>query len=400
MPWKLTSLVAERMRLVSAVLKGHKPMQQVADDFGVSRKTAGKWLRRFMRFGRRGLRDLSRRPHQSPRRIGGHWRQRVAQLRRSHRRWGPKKLHAWLVRHHGAQGVPAIRTMAGWLKASGRVSSPRRRSGKGPRLLRPGLTVANRPNDVWTVDFKGWFRTGDGTRIEPLTVRDLSSRYLLAVCLLPGLSWERVQAAFVRLFVLYGLPLVMRMDNGAPFGSSGPAGLTRLSAWWTALGIRVEFIVPGHPEQNGAHEQMHRVLKAETAMPPARTKLGQQQRLRRWVRLYNQSRPHEGLGQRVPEDLYRASRRSYVVGKVPGPYPSGLAVRRVRSCGTIKWQGRERFIGEAFVRYQVALKPQSQGEWRIYFGKLLLGVLHANDVGGLRPSAYVRRHRPFVLLKP
>ena len=183
-----------------------------------------------MREGRRGLADGSRRPHRLARRIGGRWRQRVVQLRRSHRRWGGKKIRAWLERHHGRGGLPATRTIARWLGAKGLIGRIRRRSVAGPVVKLSGLTPGCKPNDVWTVDFKGWFRTGDGTRIEPLTVRDMFSRYVLLVRALPTPSWERVKGAFVRLFGKYGLPTVIRVDNGGPFGSTGPAGLSRLSA--------------------------------------------------------------------------------------------------------------------------------------------------------------------------
>src|SRR6185436_5218947 len=207
---------------------------------------------------------------------------------------------------------------------------------------------------VWTVDFKGWFRTQDGGRVEPLTVRDLFSRYLLTIRLLPDQRWEPVQRIFLRLFRQYGYPSVIRMDNGQPFGSSGALGLSRLSAWWTALGIRVEFIAPGHPEQNGGHEQMHRVLKAETTRPASRHPRAQQRRTDRWVWAYNQIRPHEALGQKLPAQLYRG--RPTRTRQVALKYPAGWDVRRVRSNGQIKWRGRKRFIGEAFVGYPIGLK--------------------------------------------
>jgi hypothetical protein len=250
------------------------------------------------------------------------------------------------------------------------------------------LTVASRSNQVWTVDFKGWFRTQDGQRVEPLTVRDLHSRYLLSIRLLADQSWEPVRRIFLRLFRQNGYPGIIRVDNGGPFGSTGPAGLSRLSAWWTALGIRVEFIAPGHPEQNGGHEQMHRVMKAETTRPPSRNRRAQQRRTDRWVRVYNQVRPHEGLGQRTPAEVYRPQAQSRRKGILN--YPQRWAVRRVRSNGQIKWQGRKRFVGEAFVGYPVGLKPHGE-KWDIYFGGLLVGELWEHDAGGMRPATYARR---------
>jgi hypothetical protein len=251
------------------------------------------------------------------------------------------------------------------------------------------LTLARRSNQVWTVDFKGWFRTQDGQRVEPLTVRDLFSRYLLSARLLKVQNWRQVRRVFMRLFRQNGYPTAIRMDNGVPFGSTGPAGLSRLSAWWTAQGIRVEFIAPGHPEQNGGHEQMHRVMKAETTRPASCHPRAQQRRTDRWAKTYNEIRPHEALGQRPPAEVYRPK---------PGParrvalsYPSRWAVRRVRSNGQIKWRGRKRFVGEALVGYPIGLKLVSQGKHAVHFAGLLIGEVWEADVGGMRPARYMRQ---------
>jgi hypothetical protein len=226
--------------------------------------------------------------------------------------------------------------------------------------------------------------------VEPLTVRDLLSRFLLAVRLLKQQNWRAVRRIFLRLFGQYGYPAVIRLDNGAPFGSTGPAGLSRLSAWWTALGIRVEFIAPGHPEQNGGHEQMHRVLKAETTRPASCHLRAQQRRTDRWVRSYNEIRPHEALGQRPPAALYQAKRLS-TPRKVALKYPAAFVVRQVRSNGQIKWRGRKRFIGEAFVGYPIGLKLLSKEKCAVYFAGLLIGQLWDCDPGAMRSSRYARR---------
>lgn len=265
----------------------------------------------------------------------------------------------------------------------------RRRSPRGPCLKPSRLTVALRSNHVWTVDFKGWFRTEDGSRIEPLTVRDLFSRYLLGVTLLPDQSWRPTRRVFMRLFARYGYPQIIRTDNGGPFGSTGPAGLSRLSAWWTALGVRSEFIAPGHPEQNGGHEQMHRVYKAETTRPVSCHARAQRRRSQRWVSTYNEIRPHEALGQRRPAEIYRPKR-------CPRPrmmllkYAPELVLRRVRSNGQIRWRGRKRFVGEAFVGYKVGLKLLCEDKSEVRFAGLIIGELRESDLGGMRP---VRRWR-------
>src|SRR5260370_40607027 len=215
---------------------------------------------------------------------------------------GPQKIEACLLRRVGE--TPATIPSARWLQRLQLVNRRRRRPRKACWLKVSPLTQATAPNQVWTADFKGWFRTGNGQRVEPLTVRDLFSRYLLVVRLLPDQRWQPTKAVFMRLFKHYGLPRVIRTDNGASFVSTGPAGLSRLSAWWTALGIRVEFTRPGHPQDNGAHEQMHRVFKAETTRSVAATRQGQQHRTTCWVNYYNQVRPHQTLGQEGPEDWY------------------------------------------------------------------------------------------------
>lgn len=391
MPWRIKCLVGERLRVVKLALKAQQTIAQLSRVFGVSRPTIYKWIERFGEGGRRALRDGSRRPQRSPSQTTGCWVAAIRRWRRRHPHWGAKKIGAKLRQRHGRAGVPAVRTIAQWLKKLKLVRRGRRRLPKGPLVVMGPLSLPRGPSDVWTVDFKGWFRVGDGQRVEPLTVRDLFSRYGLSVRLLPDQSWWRVRAVFMELFRRYGLPKVIRMDNGGPFASTGPARLSRLSAWWTALGIGVEFTDPGHPEQNGAHEQFHRLLKAETTQPTSSTRRAQQRRIDRWLRTYNQERPHEALGQKAPSKFYRRSPRVYRGSLPERSYPMGWRTRRVRSNGQIRWQGRLRFIGEAFVGYRVGLKPRKGGEQGVYFGALGLGRLRASDAGGLRPSAYVRQ---------
>jgi transposase InsO family protein len=317
------------------------------------------------------------------------WIQRIAQTRRRHSHWGPKKIQTCLLHQYGQ--APATVTIARWLKRLQLVTPRRRRPRKACWLKIPPLTRAAAPNQVWTADFKGWFRSGNGQRIDPLTVRDLYSRYVLGIRLLPDQRWQPTKAVFRQLFRCYGLPQVMRTDNGGPFASNGPAGLSRLSAWWTALGIRVEFIRPGHPEENGAHEQMHRILKCETTRPPAHTRQGQQHRTTGWVKNYNQIRPHEALGQQVPASRYRKSTKRLARFQPKVNYPTKWPQRQVRSNGEIRWRGRKRFIGEAFVRQCIGLKTLKPNVQAVYFGQLLIGHLHDNDPGAMRPAAYQRR---------
>jgi hypothetical protein len=241
------------------------------------------------------------------------------------------------------------------------------------------------------VDFKGCFKTGDGTKVDPLTVRDLYSRYSLRIALLRDQTVARTQQAFIKIFKQYGLPKRIRSDNGAPFGGGGPTGLTRLSAWWIRLGIQVEFITPARPCENGAHEQFHRVYKLEAAKNPAYTQAGQQRRSNRWLRCYNEQRPHEALKMKVPALLYRKSRRRLPFSIKPWPYPTGWLRRWVKGNGQINFEGKRRFVGEAFVHDYIGLKPMRKGVWRLYFGPLLVGELHGKETGVIRPAQYRRK---------
>jgi putative transposase len=344
MPWKNTSTIGQRWQLVNVLLRRERSVSAWCRAFGISRKTAYKWLHRFTEGGRRDLGDRSRRPRRVPLRMRRKWIERIARTRQRHRHWGAKKIQACLLRQYGQ--APATSTIARWLKRMQLTIPRRRRPHKACWLKLPPLARATTPNEVWTADFKGWFRSGNGQRVEPLTVRDLYSRYVLTVRLLPDQRWRPAKAVFLRLFKRYGVPAVIRTDNGGPFASNGPGGLSRLSAWWIALGIRVEFIRPGHPEENGAHEQMHRVLKAETTLPPARTRQGQQHRTSSWVKSYNRLRPHEALDQDVPANRYRKSSTRLPRRRRLLSYPQKWASRQVRSNGEIKWHGENDLSGK------------------------------------------------------
>ncbi len=381
------------MKFVLAVKLGREFFASLCREFGISRKTGYKWWRRYGEGGVRGLEEVSRRPHERPREYGRWWRGALRKARKKHSRWGPKKLRRMLQRSHPrSRPMPAVSTLGRWLGELGLIGARRRRARRGPVLPGIKLSVPRASNQVWTVDFKGWFRTGEGRRCEPLTIRDLSSRYVLAVVLLANQSEAAVRRAMRAVFLRYGLPQIIRVDNGAPFGGAGALGLSRLSVWWLRLGIAVEFTRRAHPQDNGAHEQMHRIYKAETAAPPAATLGGQKRRSRAWVRSYNQERPHEALGQEVPARYYRRSRRPMPRYLPVVIYPRAWAVRRVRNRGQIKWEGRLRFVGRAFVGERVGLKRREKGVHEVYLAGQLIGVMHRSDRAGMRPAS--RQARP------
>lgn len=387
MPWQTRSLLEARRRFVQAALRGLKSVAQLCREAQISRKTGFKWLRRFRHFGSPGLRNRSRRPKGSPHRTPARWLQAIVQLRGRHPTWGGKKIYARLRAQHGRARLPKVRTITRVLQRLKLVPRRRAWARRGPQLARPALTLAQAPNEVWTVDFKGWFRTRDGHRVDPLTVRDLFSRFILGIRLL-RFRHEPIRQYFQGLFARYGQPKVIRVDHGRPFAGDGALDLSRLSAWWLRLGIRVEFTGRARPQDNAAHEQMHRVYKAEVATPPAATPRGQQWRTTRWMTYYNQQRPHEALGQRVPASLYRKSRRRYR-GRLPQPsYPRRWLTRRVSARGYIRWRGRPRVIGRAFGGQDVGFKPVAPGVHEVYFERQLIGRLVDTDAGGLRPAQW------------
>ena len=386
MPWTTDSISKQRWSFIAQWLRRKIPLAQLCRRFSISRKTAYKWLARFELRGRRGLQDRKREAKHVHNRPARHWTKRIRRWRARHPSWGAPKLREVLQRRFGRRGVPSEAAIGRWLKAWGLSRRRPRRVHYGPRVERPELTVAVRPNDVWSVDFKGWFRTGDGTRVEPLTVRDMASCFILATTLLASTNVDLCRQAFTRIFRRYGLPAVIRCDNGTPFGSTGAWGLTRLSAWWVKLGIRVEFIEPGQPGQNAAHEQMHRVHKDELLKPAARTLAGQKCRTARWCRTYNHQRPHETLGMRVPADLYRKSRRRFPAKLHPWKYPTGWDSRLVKGKGMISLEGKSRYVGEAFEGERVGLQRHDAQRWNVYFGTLLIGQLHVHLVSGIEAT--------------
>jgi len=291
----------------------------------------------------------------------------LVQLHADHPGWGPKKLRARLGKVGVGPGqLPGLATVArlarrlGWSEPKGR-GRPRRCLPEGP------LSGARKPNEVWTVDFKGWWRTGDGKRCEPLSIRDLYSRYILCLRPLVYIRTAVVQEVFTEVFERYGLPEKIRSDNGAPFASlTGPHGLTRLSAWWRSLGIALERTDPGHPEQNGAHERMHGDVAREIASRPAGTVAEETVRLERWRQDYNQERPHEALAMKTPGEVYLSSGRR--LGNVrPYVYPAGYERRKVEGTGCILMRGRTVRISSALAGMEVGLEPLSESSWRVWF---------------------------------
>jgi putative transposase len=373
MPWREICPMDQKVSFVAAVLADEQSMTELCESYGISRKTGYKWLWRYEQHGPEGLRELSRAPHRVPWAIPEAQAGAILGLRRAHPNWGPKKLRAKLFEVAAEQAWPAASTIGELLQRNGLTQARKRRRHAVPSPQ--PLMVAGCANDLWCIDFKGWFRTADGGRCDPLTISDAFSRYLLCAQALAHPNYEGCQAQLERVFREYGLPRAMRSDNGAPFASLGAGGLSRLGVWWVKLGITPERIEPGRPEQNGRHERMHQTLKAETASPPAANLAQQQQRLDRFRREFNHERPHEALGQTAPAKHYAPSPRRYPARLEDPAYPSDYQLRRVRSNGEIKWAGEMIFVSEPLIGEVVGLKQTENGDVELYFGPVPLAII-------------------------
>ena len=377
MPWKETCTMKERVKLISLYETGKYTVTELALELGISRKTAHKWLRRFTDQGLSGLDDKSRAPHRIPRATPAEVVAALIQAKQAHPTWGPAKLlPPSSATRKMIKEWPAVSTRGRILGLHGLVSRRKHRRRASP-WFQPFIG-ADRPNNVWCADFKGWTRTGDGTRCDPLTVTDAYSRMLLC-CEIVKPDYTHVRPVFERVFREFGLPLAIRTDNGPPFASIGAGGLSLLSVWWVKLGISPERIQPGHPEQNGRHERMHRTLKQETMKPPAATLQAQQERFDRFCTTYNVHRPHEALGQATPDSFYRSSPRSYPSRIRDMEYPPLTVVRRVRSNGQIRWHSQLVYLSESLIGELVGI-TEEQDSWLVSFGPIPLGRIAFNSI--------------------
>lgn len=392
MAWKWVLPMEERIRFVLDVERAEQTVSELCGLYGISRKTGYKWIGRYRRDGIGGMREGSRRPLDCPHQTPQGWEDRIICERRKHPSWGPKKIRQVFEDADFLDPIPAASTIGNILDRLGLVR-PRKRRRRRKASFGGPLTEPVRPNHIWAVDYKGWFRTRDGQRCDPLTVSDLYSRYVLGVKACTNQRYEWARGVFEDLFSRYGLPEIIRSDNGSPFASTGAGGLSRLSVWWILLGIKLELIQPGHPEQNGVHERMHLTLKQE-ACEAAANRRAQQRRFNRWAKQFNEDRPHEALAMKKPAELYRRSPIGYDRRLKAPHYPPGYSVRRVRSSGEIKWQGRKRFISETLKRLPVGLKRIDEDHSQVYFDSVLLGELDDQVSGGLRPPVYVPQRPP------
>ncbi len=372
MPWKASSVMEEKLRFILEYERDEQTMSELCASFGISRETGYVWLRRYREQGATALVELNRGARRHPNQTPWEIEQLVLELRQAHMRWGPRKLKRVLERDQGGRRWPAVSTMGEMVKRAGLVV-PRRKRRKTAPWSEP-LAHADGCNRVWCADFKGWFRTGNGERIDPLTISDAYSRYLLRCQGVEKTDTARVQAVFEAAFREYGLPQAIRTDNGAPFATTALAGLSRLAVWWIKLGIVPERIAAGHPEQNGRHERMHRTLKQEVAMPAAPDRRAQQRELDRFGQEYNQVRPHEALGMQTPASVYVPSEREYPRQVAEPEYPETMLVRSVHSKGQFRWKKRhDVFLSEVLWGERIGLLPIDDRWYTVYFAQVPLG---------------------------
>ena len=403
MPWKEVSVMEERMRFVSLAQSGRFEMKKLCEEFGISRKSGYKWVERYQEQGSEGLKDRSR----APRHIAGRTDREVEEMivneRRRHPTWGPKKIAAILERNHRVERVPAKSTIGEILKRNGLIEARRRRPGAFS-VARRDLQQAERSNHVWACDYKGWFTLGNGERCDPLTLSDEFSRYVIRLEAVAQATQRWTRAGFERAFRAYGLPERIRVDNGSPFASMGPGGLSKLSAW-VSLGIEVEFTRPGHPQDNGRHERMHRTMKKECCEPASANRDAQQRRFERWREQFNHERPHEAIDFAVPGDLYQPSHRGYPLDVTVDLYEPSEEILPVSSSGAIYWEGKNWMVGEAFAGLSVVLEanpePGAQPDTKLVrFANIRLGIIGDRSCGRLRPTASPDRRNGIPCKKP
>jgi transposase InsO family protein len=371
MPWDEATRMSQRLRFIYEFDSCQYTMSELCERYGISRKTGYKWVERYAEEGPGGLEDRQRVAKSFPHQISADKGERLLELRRRFPRWGPRKLRAWLETHCPEESWPAASTIGDLLKRHGLVE-PRRCRRRPLPPHRPRVESAG-PNDVWSIDFKGQFRLGNGRLCYPLTVSDGYSRYLVGCEGLESPSGEACRGVLERLFVEHGLPSSILSDNGSPFAASRSLGrLSRLSVWWIRLGIRPVLIQPGHPEQNGRHERMHRTLKAEATRPPAANGQQQQVRFDEFRSSYNEQRPHEALGQIPPATVYRSSPRPYPSRLPAWEYPGHFDVRLVRHTGEIRWRGESLFVSQSLQGEHIGLEEVDEGQWSVYLGSVLI----------------------------
>jgi len=375
MPWKECNVMDLRKEFILKSISTNIEFQELCAEYNISRKTGYKWKERFMKYGFNGLNDLSRKPKRSPNETAEDIVCEIIRIKKARIKWGPEKIRRVYMKNHPDEEVPSESTFKRILEKAGYVQKRKKRK----RCITNRITnriEAKSPNDIWTVDFKGWWFSRDKEKCEPLTVRDQYSRFILSIKALPQGNTTHVKSEFIKIFKKFGLPKVIRTDNGPPFASPrGIFGLTKLSVWWLSLGIQLDRIEPGKPYQNGAHERMHLDLKNEIQLGEKMSLKEYQNIFNTWKDEYNNERPHGALDLDTPVDHYRSSDRKYenVVGEIN--YPLHYIRRKINSRGVIVFNTHLVFISNVFYGFHVGLVRSNDLTMDVYFDNLRIGEI-------------------------
>ena len=368
----------QRLEFVLEAQTDRFTMSELCARYGISRRIGYKWLARYTEDGKRGLVDRSRAPHSCPHKIRPVLAELLCEFRRSHPDWGARKLLKVLRgRHPEITDWPAASTTADLLARRGLARRRRRRRAH----QHPGVVpiTTTEPNDLWTADFKGQFRTGNGAYCYPLTIADQHTRFLLTCHGLLSTETLAAKPVFERAFREYGLPCAIRTDNGVPFATQALHGLSYLNVWWMRLGIAHQRIHPGQPQENGAHERMHRTLKRRAIKPVQRTATSQQRQFDAFRAEYNTERPHDALGGDTPASRYASSPRAYPATLPVITYPPHYIVKKVTDAGTFRFQNHLVYMANSLVDQHIGLEETDDGVWSIYFNTVLLATLDERD---------------------
>jgi transposase InsO family protein len=378
MPWKESRIVDQRLQFLSSYQKKEMSLSDLCREFGVSRPTGYRWINRYKEVGPEGLLDRSRKPHGCSHATSEATENAILALRSKHPSWGARKLKARLEK---------VRPRVNWLVAStfgnilhrAGLTNPKQKKLRTTPCSEP-FSEVTAPNQLWCMDFKGYFSTGDGTRCDPFTITDAHSRYLIRCQTVSRMDLSQVVSVCEAAMREYGMPARIRTDNGAPFAGTGLLGLSKLSLSWTKMGIVHERIQPGRPQQNGRHERMHRTLKEDTTKPPALTLRLQQKKFDRFRQIFNHERPHEGLNNETPASLYQRSSIMFPRVLTPFTYPRGFQTRRVNPSGDISWHKDRVFISQVFSFEDLGFEEMDEEIFRVYFREIELGELDVTEL--------------------
>lgn len=377
MSWQRSSPMEQKLHFISDALRDKMDFNALCKLYTISRKTGYKWLKRFQQWGMNGMQEQSRKPHVMPYAIPFIIKDEVIRLRKKYS-WGAKKLLVLVANQHPSWSLPSRSATHTIIKQAGLAKPQKKRQRMVPNTQ--PLAHAHEPNAVWTADFKGQFCLQDNRYCYPLTIADACSRFLFACQGMHCPAFASTKMVFIRVFKEHGLPERIRTDNGTPFAAQTMSGLSQLSVWWIHLGIYPERIRPGHPQENGRHERMHRTLKDEATRPPQSDLVSQQAEFDRFRTIYNQERPHEALGMKTPCSQHRASLRLYPDRLPALEYPAHYIRRMINYNGCIVWRNSYVYIGCLLKGEYVGMNQISEDIFAVYFGPIKLGFFNQNTL--------------------